>query len=514
MEVANRFDRLAALARNKWIQKALFISLLALIVLNRVIILFSANQMVDSDQPFMWLGTRDYAAGNFYEPRFYGQDYNTFFEALVAAPLYKAGVPINFTVPIATHLIFLFPLFFSLVFLFRKGRCLQAIAGASILLYFSTAFDILSSLPRGFVGGIFFCSFFLPSIFRPNNVKLIAINTVLIAIGYYITPNLLLAAGPYLFYLWLHHIKNFKFYLLAPLFLTALGIFYFVFDYFYKLHPEYVVYNLVNDFSLQYFLQNITQLDQCFAHVSFFVEDNSLPLLLGFLVMTVITFKAGKNLFYTWLCFLVVLLLSFFAGKTRDGSFWPYYSYSRMYLALPLIFIVFIGSIPFRKTVAVFIFVALALVFESYKLFKVKDVIAFHTNHLHAKGVRITSVETIKDAVSTYKKFCSNNDVHELKLSTIFWLSPYLTYGAQVLDPEFPNTEETWADRRYWVRVQHEDSVYKRFIIISINYEFDKLTAGKYAFDVKKLDDWGVFLIENNRLRNKEFMDILRDIED
>ena len=514
MEVNTVLQPINNLTTNRSLQKLLFALLLALLLINRCLVLFNANQMVDSDQPFMWLGTRDFSEGTFYEPRFYGQDYNTFIEALVAVPLYKVGMPINYAVPLATHFLYLFPFLFSLLYLFRKGKTLQAIAGAALLLYFSTAYDILTSLPRGFVGGLFFCSLFLPGMFNPQNLKLQAIIFVLIVLGYFITPNLLLAAGPYLFYVWLHNIKNRRFYLLGFVVLVAYVLFYFLFDYFYKIHPEYVVYNLVNDFSVDYFIQNISHLDQCFAHVSFFVEDNAVPLLVGLAAMTVLTYKTTKNLFFAWLSFLAVLFLSFFAGKTRDGSFWPYYSYSRMYLAIPLVFVLFLGFVSFKKPAFVLLMVLIAFVFDSYKLYKSSAAMAYHTNHMHAKGVRITSVETIKDGMRTYKKFCTDNGVTELKLSTIFWLSPFLTYGGQVLDPTFPNTEETWADRRYWVRLQHQDSLYEKFVIISINYDFDKLTRGKYAFEVKRLDDYGVFLITNNRLKNKAFMDILRDIED
>lgn len=499
---------------HRHLQLLLFGCLLGLTLVNRIIILFTANQMVDSDQPFMWLGTRDYAMGQFYEPRFYGQDYNTFFEGLVAVPFYKLGMPVYYAVPLATHLLFLTPLFVTLIFAYKAGRGWQAISAAAVLLYFTTAFDILSSLPRGFVGGLFFCSGYIFSYLKPEKLSVHLINLTLTVIGYYITPNLLLAAAPLAFFIFYHNYKRPALYLMAILAVLEFAGLYFVFDYFYVKHPEYVVYGLVNDFSLTYFFQNIQHLDQCFAHVSFFVEDNSIPLLVALMLMVVLTRLRDKSLFYTWLFFLVTLLLSFFAGKTRDGSFWPYYSYSRMYMAMPLIFLQYLVMLPYLGKTFYTSMVSMALAFESYKLLRAHDAIAYHTNHHHAKGVRITSVPTVIDAIATYKKFCVDHGVTELKISTIFWLSPYLTYGAQTIDPEFPNTEETWADRRYWVRLGKQDSHFKKFIIISINYDFDKITQGKYPFDVTRLDDYGVFLIDNNQLSNKAFMDVLRDIED
>ena len=43
----------------------------------------------DSDQTIMWIGAKHYSQGLFYEPRFYGQAYNTMLEALLAVPFVK-----------------------------------------------------------------------------------------------------------------------------------------------------------------------------------------------------------------------------------------------------------------------------------------------------------------------------------------------------------------------------------------------------------------------------------------
>ena len=46
---------------------------------------------------YMWNGARDFANGNFYEPRYYGQDYNTYMEALFAVPFMLIGFPVAFS---------------------------------------------------------------------------------------------------------------------------------------------------------------------------------------------------------------------------------------------------------------------------------------------------------------------------------------------------------------------------------------------------------------------------------
>src|SRR5689334_11608051 len=120
--------------RRRYFVNALFFLLLALLLTNHIYIFFTSNKVIDSDQPFLWQGTKDYSEGKFYEPRFYGQDYNTFLESLVAAPFYKLGMPVYYALPLATHLLFLCPLLFTLFYLYRHGKKLNAIIVLCIFL--------------------------------------------------------------------------------------------------------------------------------------------------------------------------------------------------------------------------------------------------------------------------------------------------------------------------------------------------------------------------------------------
>ena len=60
----------------------------------------------------------------------------------------------------------------------------------------------------------------------------------------------------------------------------------------------------------------------------------------------------------------------------------------------------------------------------------------------------------------------------------------------------------------------NENKRFERFVMISINYNFDKKVGEHYPFHIQRLDDYGTFLITDNQLRNGEFMDIMRRIED
>ena len=73
----------------------LFWSFIALALYLRLWIHYNINlRIVDSDQMYLWLGVRDFSMGHFYEARYYGQNYNTFMEALFAVPLYLCGLKV------------------------------------------------------------------------------------------------------------------------------------------------------------------------------------------------------------------------------------------------------------------------------------------------------------------------------------------------------------------------------------------------------------------------------------
>ena len=124
----------------------------------------------------MWLGAKHYSQGLFYEPRFYGQDYNTMMEALFAVPFIKMGMPVYYAVPLATHLIALVPFLFTAIYLFLKQKKEAAVFVLAVLLCMPTGYDIMNAIPRGFVTGIFFTSLFIINVLNPKQYVFILIN--------------------------------------------------------------------------------------------------------------------------------------------------------------------------------------------------------------------------------------------------------------------------------------------------------------------------------------------------
>lgn len=507
------FKAIALLSKTK-IYSFLFFVFLALILLTRVLIFFSINiNCIDSDQPFMWAGAIDYAEGLFYEPRFYGQNYNSFLESLFAVPLLWCKVPVYYALPIATHFLFLFPFLFTAIYLYSKHKKEQALIVLCVILCMPLAYDIINALPRGFISGLFFTSFFVLSFLNPRHLKFVALNSLMASLGYFINPNSVIVSAPLLAYLLFINYRNKKYYLIS--FLCALSFipFHFIFDQFYLDHPDYVVYGLNYSFGLNYFMINLSHLDEAFEHISFFMEGKSVVLIVILLLMPVLLYKKNRPAFYAFLVFYLVVLVSFFSGKVREGSPWPFYSYSRMYLGIPLVIGLFSSLLSFTSSRLMYVLFGGVLLFSGLKFYSFNKDIAYHSDESHWVGVHLVPLKTILGTLKTYKEVAEKNKVDRFLISNGFWLNTYVNYGAQAVYPDFPATQETNSERRYWVREANNDKVYERFIFVSAVFAIAKQFDTKKACEVQALDDYGLLLVQHNTLKTSDFIKLVKENE-
>lgn len=492
-----------------------FVVFILFILITRILIFFNVNvDAIDSDQPFMWAGLKDYSEGRFYEPRFYGQDYNTFLEALFALPLVWLALPVYYALPIATHFISLFPFLFTAFYLFFKGKKENALFILAALLCLPIGYDILNSIPRGFVSGLFFTSFFIVSILNPQNLRFVLINTVMAISGYFVNPNSVLVSVPFLLFVFLNNYQNKKYYYASFAGLLSAVPFYFFFNYFYKVHPAYIILGLEYNMTTDFFWSILTHLDRHFAHISFFVEENCILLFLALMVLTYALFKLDKKAFYALFGFFGVVILSFFSGKTEDGVVWPFYFYSRLFLGIPLVIVLLSALLPLQSKKILIPLLVITFGFTIYKFSNFKRAVTYHTKvESRWNGVHLLSLSSVLEGANFFKEACKKNNTDHLLISNAFWLCTYLNYGGPAFMGDFPSTEETEAERRYWVREENKEKVFNRFVFLSVKYDLDKQVSGKYNFEIKRLDDYGLFLIENNQLKNKDFILLVKECE-
>ncbi len=486
--------------KSEFLLNFLFFTCFAFILIIRVLLFFDVNiNHIDSDQPLMWLGARDYSKGLFYEPRFYGQNYNTFMEALLAVPLLWSTVPVYYAVPLITHILFLFPFFFSAFYLFINKRKEQGALVLIILLCMPTGYDMMNSLPRGFVTGLFFTSFFVISFLNPKNLRWILINSIFAIVGFFVNPNSTIVSLPFAVFVFLNNYKQISYYYAMSLCIVTLVALHFFFNQFYRNHPDYIIHPLKLDVSLIFFMDNISQMDNIFGKIGFFIEDNCL-LLLGVFILLFFLLKNGdKIVFYAFLSFIVLIFISFFTSKVNDGTPWVYFSYSRMFLGIPLAIYLFISKMEIKRNF-VFFLGALALGFSSYKLANQSKQISEHTESKRWVLLRLMSLQEALHLMNHYKTKCKEQNANTLLVANNFWLSNFLVYGGPACFADFPQTMETKSDRRYWVREKFENKTLSNFVYLSTVSDLDKRLINKTEATIRDLDNYGLFNVRDNKL--------------
>jgi hypothetical protein len=504
---------------NKLISKqplltVLFYVFIGILLVQRILLFFTVNtDCIDSDQPFMWAGAMDYAQGKFYEPRFYGQNYNTFMEAFFSVPFIWMGFPVYYALPIATHIIFLFPFLFTAFYLFAKSKRINAVLVLAVILCLTPAYDIITSLPRGFVTGAFFSSFFIINLLNPTNQKALVVNLFMILLGYFISANSLLVSLPFLLFIFLYQYKNKMFYILGLIMMFCALPLYFIFDYFYVVHPSYIIYGFSHEFSWQYLWANICSLNQPFGHIGFFMEKISAIVLITFALLAYFLFKKTRIGFYSFLTFILFLLLTLASAKSRDGTFWPWYSFSRMLLGVPVVIYLMLSLIEFKSGKLLAIALSITLFFSVWKLVDFNSNLIKQTDKSNWLGVHLVSLKSVTEAAKFYHETCQKKQVNYFLISNGFWLNTYLDYGGPAITKDFPETQETNSERRYWVRERDRNRVIPRFVFISETPNFDKLVPKTTKFKLQRIDDYGLFLVEENKLKMQEFINISRYYE-
>ena len=108
---------------------------------------------VDDDQAIMWYGTVYMAHGHFPEPCFYGQDYGSMLDSLLAVPLYWCGCPLNIALPFMTMIWGMSPFVMCAVHALNKRHIKCAWFVLLIAVSCSWQWDVLTSVPRSLTDG-------------------------------------------------------------------------------------------------------------------------------------------------------------------------------------------------------------------------------------------------------------------------------------------------------------------------------------------------------------------------
>jgi hypothetical protein len=449
----------------------LFYALSAMVLVEKLLVFFLFSiQYTDSDQTLLWQVATDLSNGLFHGPCFYGQSYGPNIEPLLAVPFMKLGIPVYAALPLATLILSTTP-FFLLAFYFKQKLSAQtALIPLIICLLLPLEYSLLTAIPRGFVGGIFFVSLglFCWKYFRTNLSLVFA--GIFIGLGLYGNLNSALLL-PFIIPS-IHWNK--KFILRAALFfgvgfIVGLLPFYFNFLY-YKAHPELLIHVAPSvKLSWASFLETLYRFNNYFDQVSPLFWRFGFISVLILPAAIILLWKKNKRLeAWTIVFVLLAILGSFFLEKTKESSYSLFFSGGRFFLALPFVFIFlslyfysFLSSenkLNFNR-----IGLALAVVSFGIKTFFFSSLLTSAMDESKSWCVHVVRISDLKKQCAELVEFGD----HPSLLIAITGDTPGqpVTYGCQCLQAEFPSTYIPHYERRRWLISVYNKTVFPTILL-------------------------------------------------
>jgi len=449
----------------------LFYVLSAMVLVEKMLVFFFfSSQYTDSDQTLLWQVATDLSNGIFHGPCFYGQSYGPNIEPLLALPFMKIGFPVYAALPLATLILSTTPFFLLALYFKQKQSAQSALIPLMVCLMLPLEYSLLTSIPRGFVGGIFFVSLglFCWKYFR-TNLSLVFAG---LFIGWGLYGNLNSAL---LLPLIIPSIQwNKKFILRAALFfgvgfIVGLLPFYFNFQY-YQAHQELLIHVAPSvKLSWSSFLETLYRFNNYFDQVSpLFWRFGFISVLL-LPAAIILLWKKNKRLeAWTIVFVLLAILGSFFLEKTKESSYSLFFSGGRFFLALPFVFIFlslyfysFLSSenkLNFNR-----IGLALAVVSFGIKTFFFSSLLTSAMDESKSWCVHVVRISDLKKQCAELVEFGD----HPSLLIAITGDTPGqpVTYGCQCLQAEFPSTYIPHYERRRWLISEYNKTVFPTILL-------------------------------------------------
>lgn len=449
----------------------LFYALSAMVLLEKLLVFFFFSiQYTDSDQTLLWQVATDLSNGIFHGPCFYGQSYGPNIEPLLAVPFMKLGMPVYTALPLVTILLSTTPFFLLAIYFKRKTNTQTALIPLLVCLLLPIEYSLLTAIPRGFVGGIFFVSLgiFCWKYFR-NNASLFFAG-LFIGLGLYGNLNSAL-----LLPLILPSIHwNKKFLLRAAAFFGlgfTLGVVPFYLNYvFYKAHPELLIHVAPSvKLSWDSFLITILRFNNYFDQVSpFFWRFGFISLLL--FPLAIYFLRKKKKYVEGWVVTFILLAIvgSLFMEKTKESGYSLFFSGGRFFLAIPFVFIfisLYVYSFLSAKKKKKFNRIALTLAFISFgiKLFFFSPLLENAIDKEKAWYVHVVRIDELKKQCSEMNAFGE----HPSLFIAVTGDTPEqpITYGCQCLQNDFPSTYIPHYERRRWLISEYKKTVFPTILL-------------------------------------------------
>jgi hypothetical protein len=476
---------------HKYTNQIIFFAILIAVLAYRCLVLVKFGfEYTDSDQAIMWQGLQDYSNGDFHEPRFYGQAYNSMLEAFFAIPLYKLGVSPHVALPIITSAFTLFPFLGISIFAYIKKRKFIAPVILSIPILMPLNFAMVTSLSRGFIPGVFLSSIGLMAILYNLPKKFILFGFFAV-LGFSANPNSVILTIPVALYLFWENKTSLAFYLNSFLGIIIGGAVHIWINSFYQNNPNHTIHSYKLQFSFADLLKGVSNLDANFNQVTPLFWKNSFILLLLFFILGVLSFykkRSSTGVFLISVPLLIVVALGI--NKVHDGYDSIFFSKSRMFLAFPVVIafgLTLTKKINFRYQHFLFVIPAFLLIFKVYTLEeKIIENTAPKSDHV----IGIKKVEELKQNCEKLNNLAKEHNV-DLIIIVNSYEHDFINYGCRICENDFPKTLRPSFERRTWRLEEDENKTYKTILILDFKKKYKELEE----------IDYKTFLVKENKLK-------------
>lgn len=479
----------------------LIVAAIAAVAGFRIYILNSfAFEFTDSDQTIMWLAAKDYSQGFFHEPRFYGQDYNTMLEALLAVPLLFAGLPVFKALPIVTSCLTILPfILLSLLSYFNRSKP-AAVLILCIPLLLPPEFEMLTSISRGFVTGVAVASICAIPLFVNQSKTNLFFAGLAMVTGYSVNANSILFSIPCFFLLFMNNYDKRIFYIYSGIGITIGLCIHILVALFYIRHPNIIVHSFESEFSFSYLWRGITHLDLFFNYLTPILKKQGWIILVLFALISFFLFRKKKyKEALTLIVIILIIILPFSASKIHDGTTSVFFHHARMYLSVPLLLALSISFLEIKRKLFFYIFLLTVPFFYVKKIIDTPEIIKhnLHKNH-------VVSIKKTNEVLSECKQISELSATYNIQLVVIndhIYYDIY-TYGCPACTDNFPQTLRPVYERRIWRLYEDEKRVYENIMIIDMGRKLDEEFTTISALTQMP----GFYLIQNNNIPTLHLM--------
>lgn len=502
----------------RWIfkDKSVYWMLVLILLLGKMLNLFEYGfQYTGSDDLIFWISGIDYSHGIFYEPFFYGQNYNIALEAFFAIPLLWVGVPAYYALPLVSSLMGVFPFLFFAHVLLKKGKTISAYIFLLIPIALPIEYDLITSMSRGFVTGLFFSSFLVFPLLEPKKVSSFVILGFSIALGFVLNPNSLIISFPVSLYLLFHNFENWKFYLIPLiiaipfLFLQELA------KEFYEINPDYKVHFMwVLEYKWELLLEAFNNLNQYFRYLMPVFWTGHWVVILVIFVAGIYVVKKDWRKGVSLLLAIVFAVVLLGLNKISDDMGKIFLSSTRMYLAIPILLgLTFLWVKDEFKLKKEWKLVTLTIAFSFFfvKAAILPQVVQKHTNINNLGPVGIKKLSDLEKECAELNEITKKHNVDLVvlvpKTDEFLPRVEFYNFGCEVIQDNMTKSVMNIYERRTWV--YQEERKTPRKTVLLFNCRLKNVEMRQKEMDIEVLGKHpNLILVRNNDKTLSELCDM------